>query len=67
MSWGSILSAKILEKDSKIIDGVPVHGQIVKDMFFNEEVITALKKTKIAQSKLETIKGTERENAGLLL
>lgn len=63
MSWGSILSAKILEKDSKIIDGVLVYGQIVKEVFFNEEVIAALEKTKIAQSKLETIKGTKSASA----
>lgn len=63
MSWGSILSAKILEKDSKIIDGVLVYGQIVKEVFFNEEVIAALEKTKISQSKLETIKGTKSASA----
>lgn len=63
MSWGSILSAKILEKDCKIIDGVLVYGQIIKEVFFNEEVITALEKTKISKSKLETIKGTKSENA----
>lgn len=63
MSWGSILSAKILEKDCKIIDGVLVYGQIIKEVFFNEEVITALEKTKISKSKLEIIKGTKSENA----
>lgn len=63
MSWGSILSAKILEKDSKIIDGVLVYGQIIKDVFFNEEVITALEKTKISRAKLEAIKGANRTSA----
>lgn len=63
MSWGSILSAKILEKDSKIIDGVLVYGQIMKEVFFNEEVITALEKTKIPRAKLETIKNTNRTSA----
>lgn len=63
MLWGSILSAKILEKDCKNIDGVLVYGQIIKEVFFNEEVITALEKTKISKSKLETIKGVKRENA----
>lgn len=56
MSWGSILSTKVLEKDSKIINGVLVYGQIVKEVFFNEEVIAALEKTKISKSKLEAIK-----------
>jgi pimeloyl-ACP methyl ester carboxylesterase len=63
MSWGSILSAKILEKDSNIIDGVLVYGQIVKEVFFNEEVIAVLEKTKISQSKLEIIKGTKSASA----
>lgn len=63
MSWGSILSAKILEQDSKMINGVLVYGQIVKDVFFNEEVISLLEKTKISRSKLEIIKNSKRENA----
>jgi pimeloyl-ACP methyl ester carboxylesterase len=63
MSWGSVLSAKILEKDSKIIDGVLVYGQIMKEVFFNEEVITALEKTKISRAKLETIKNANRTSA----
>lgn len=63
MSWGSILSTKVLEKDSKIINGVLVYGQIVKEVFFNEEVIAALEKTKISKSKLEAIKRIKRENA----
>ena len=63
MSWGSILSAKILEKDCKIVDGVLVYGQIIKEVFFNEEVITALEKTRISKLKLEIIKGAKGKNA----
>lgn len=63
MSWGSILSTKVLEKDCKIVNGVLVYGQIVKEVFFNEEVIAALEKTKIPKSKLEAIKRMKRENA----
>ncbi len=63
MSWGSILSTKVLEKDCKIVNGVLVYGQIVKEVFFNEEVIAALEKTKISKSKLEAIKRMKRENA----
>lgn len=62
MSWGSILSTKVLEKDCKIIDGVLVYGQIVKEVLVNEEVIAALEKTKISKSKLEAIKRIKREN-----
>lgn len=63
MSWGSILSAKLLEKDCKIIDGVIVYGQIVKDVFFNDEVVGTLENTKISKSKLEVIRSVKRENA----
>lgn len=63
MSWGSILSAKLLEKDCKIVDGVIVYGQIVKDVFFNDEVAAALENTKIPKSKLEVIRSAKRENA----
>ncbi len=62
-SWGSILSAKILEKDSNIVDGVIVWGQIVKDVFFNEEVITTLENKKLPKAKLETIKKVQRDKA----
>lgn len=60
MSWGSVLSARALEKESKLVDGVLVYGQIVKEIFFNKEVITALEKTKISRSKLERIKAVKR-------
>lgn len=63
MSWGSILSARLLEKDCKIVDGVLVYGQIIKDVFFNDEVVVALEKTKISQAKLEVLKAVKRENA----
>ena len=36
MSWGTILSVKILEKDPYAADGVVAWGQIVRDLFFNE-------------------------------
>lgn len=65
MSWGSILSAKILEKESMIVDGVIVYGQIVKNVFFNPEVINSLEKTKISAQKLDTIKRTTSKSASL--
>lgn len=63
MSWGSILSAKLLEKDCKMVDGVIVYGQIVKDVFFNDEVMATLENTKISKSKLEVIRSVKRKNA----
>lgn len=62
MSWGSILSAKILETDSYIVDGIVVWGQIVKDVFFNEEVLNALECSNLSKKKSEDIKGIRKEN-----
>lgn len=61
-SWGSIMSTRILEKNCHVVDGVVAWGQIVKDIFFNEEVVNALDKTKLSKTKLEIIKTAQREN-----
>lgn len=58
-SWGSILSAKVLEKITDTIKGVVVCGQIIKEVFFNEEVYEALQKSKLPNSKLSTIKSAD--------
>ncbi len=55
-SWGSILSAKVLEQFPHIVDGVVVSGQIIKNVFFNDEVIEELSRTKISQKKIAQIK-----------
>lgn len=62
MSWGSILSAKLLEKESHIVDGVVVYGQIVRDIFFNDETIMALEKSKLPKRKLAVIKAAKKES-----
>ena len=38
-SWGSILSAKLIEKPDSLVDGVVVWGQIIKTIFYNKEEI----------------------------
>ena len=55
-SWGSILSAKVLEKVKDTIEGVVVCGQIVKQVFFNEEVYGELEKSKLSVKKLDIIR-----------
>lgn len=67
-SWGSILSAKVLEQCGNIVNGVVACGQIVKEVFFNEEVFTALARSALSPQKLETIKkmDIERITAGEL-
>lgn len=62
MSWGSILSAKILETGSCIVDGIVVWGQIVRDVFFNEEVLNALENSNLSRKKLEVIKAARKES-----
>lgn len=63
MSWGSILSAKILEKDGHAVDGVVAWGQIVKNVFWDKEVIDTLENAGCPRRKLESIKAAEAETA----
>lgn len=62
MSWGTILSAKILERSATIVNGVVAWGQIVKKVFFNEEVFRSLETSKLPPKKLELIKGIDQKN-----
>ena len=61
-SWGSILSAKLLEKNPHAVDGVIACGQIIKNVFFSEEVKETLTQSKISKKKLERIKNVTIEN-----
>lgn len=61
-SWGSILSAKLLEKDSHAVDAVIACGQIVKNVFICEEVIDALSQSKISEKKLRKISNVSADN-----
>ncbi len=61
-SWGSILSAKVLDKFPSIVDGVVVNGQIIKNVFFDEEVAEALRKGNTPRTKLEQIEKVTLEN-----
>lgn len=54
-SWGSILSAKLLERDPHAVDAVVVCGQIVKDVLICDEVRDALSQSKISKKYLERI------------
>lgn len=61
-SWGSILSAKLLEKNPNAVDAVVACGQIVKNVFFCDEVKEALAKSKLSKKKLERIRSVTAEN-----
>lgn len=62
-SWGSILSALVLEKNQNEIDGVVVCGQIIKNIFFNDAVIKILDNSNVPKAKLDIIKKTNSNNA----
>lgn len=61
-SWGSILSAKLLERNPHAVDSVIACGQIVKNVFICDEVINALSKSKISKKKLERIKKVTKDH-----
>ena len=61
-SWGSILSAKLLEKNPYVVDSVIACGQIIKKVFICDEVIDALDQTNIPVEKLEKIKNVTIDN-----
>lgn len=62
-SWGSVLSALVSELKQNEINGVVACGQIIKDLFFNDEVIKTLEKSNIPKKKLDIIKRTNANNA----
>lgn len=62
-SWGSVLSALVSELKQNKINGVVACGQIIKDLFFNDEVIKTLEKSNIPKNKLDIIKRTNSNNA----
>lgn len=61
-SWGSILSAKLLEKNPYIVDSVIACGQIIKNVFICDEVRDTLAQTSIPVKKLERIKNVTVDN-----
>ena len=61
-SWGSILSAKLLEKNPYAVDSVIACGQIIKNVFICDEVRDTLEQTSIPVKKLERIKNVTVDN-----
>ena len=54
-SWGSILSAKLLERNPHAVDAVVACGQITKNVFICDEVKNALCQSGIPQRWKESI------------
>ena len=61
-SWGSILSAKLLEKNPHAVNAVIACGQIIKNVFICDEVKEVLAKSNISKKKLERIRNITIEN-----
>ncbi len=61
-SWGSILSAKVVEQSPHIVDGVVACGQIIKNVFFCDEVMEELEKTNISPKIMTQIKAANPDN-----
>lgn len=53
MSWGSILSAKVLGRDGHIVDGVVAWGQIVRD--FKAMMVNGYRKNKSLWNEILTL------------
>ena len=62
-SWGSVLSALISAEKPDMIDGIVASGQIVKNVFFNDEVMNTLEVSAVPRKKLEIIKNANPETA----
>lgn len=62
ISWGSILSLKLLEKNPQAVDRVIACGQILKDVFYNEEVFETLEKSSLSKKKLAKIRSVDINN-----
>ncbi len=61
-SWGSVLSAKLLERNPYAVHGVVACGQIIKNIFICDEVRDTLANTTIPAKKLEKIKSITVDN-----
>lgn len=59
-SWGSVLAAKAAEKLPGLVDNVFVYGQILENLFFNDEVFEALERVTLpdkVRSRLKALYG----------
>lgn len=55
VSWGSVLAAKAVERAPELVDHVLVYGQIIRNMFFNEEVYDILRKAQLPRKARERL------------
>lgn len=56
VSWGSVLALKAAHEIPEMIDAVVNYGQVIKNLFFNDEVLRELEKSNIPKKKLDKAK-----------
>ena len=61
VSWGSVLSALVLDSVKDMIDGVVASGQVVKNLIFNDYTLEGLQESRIPRGKLEKIRKLDPE------
>lgn len=62
MSWGSVLALKVLEKAGTEVDAVVVWGQVLKKLFFNEEVYVALEQAGFSDNNMQRVRAITADN-----
>ncbi len=62
-SWGSILAVKAANRIGELVDNVIVMGQIVKDLFFNDEVYETLEQAKLSKKSRIAFKGLQERSS----
>lgn len=56
MSWGSVLALKVLPKAGKNVDAVVVWGQVLRKLFFNDEVYQSLERAGLPEKKMRRLR-----------
>ncbi len=56
VSWGSVLALKAAHEIPEMMDAVVNYGQVIKNLFFNDEVLRDLEKSNIPKKKLNKVK-----------
>ena len=56
VSWGSVLALKTVHEIPDLVDAVVNYGQVIKNLFFNDEVLKELEKSNIPKKKLNKVR-----------
>lgn len=62
MSWGSVLALKVLQKAGAEVQAVVIWGQVLRNLFLNEEVYSALEQAGVPEQKLQRVRAVTADN-----